>query len=123
MIYLFNTSKVSDTDVIIRSYHFEPSQLGKTNEELEKTGYLVDSLPDTPYYPIGYHAVLHINPNTRELWYTQEEIPTPFSDEIQNQKKQLAQALLANAQLAQDNALLKKQNADIMLRLAKNNIN
>lgn len=90
MIYLYLLEKKSDTDVIVRGQHHAPFDpvdgLGKTEVELSKQGYLVESLP-TPIE--GKKPILHINPTNKEVWYTYEEIQIPKEQTIEELKAKI----------------------------------
>lgn len=69
--------------------------LGKTQEELEKEGVLVDSIPESENN--GKTPILHCNPKTKELWYEYEEIPLTPEEELELLKQQvLAQQTIIN---------------------------
>lgn len=62
----------------------EKHGLGKSKEELEQEGLLVDSIPE-PQQIEGKSAILYCNPTTKELWYEYEDIPKT-QEELQAQK-------------------------------------
>lgn len=59
-------------DNIVSFIHYKPFDskdgLGKTKEELEQEGVLVESVPK-PENIEGRTPILHCNPETKELWY------------------------------------------------------
>lgn len=71
----------------------------KTREQLEQEGILVNEVPE-PEQIEGKAAILHANPETKELWYEYEDIqPTPGELEEQRitqleNQSQMQQALL-----------------------------
>lgn len=74
--------------------------LGKTAEELEQEGVLVESIPQ-PIEQEGKIAILYCNPETKELWYEYEDIPkTP--EEMQAEKIAQLEQQLAITQEAID---------------------
>lgn len=85
MIYLFLKQEVSSTDVIVRGIHNAPFDsgdgMGKTQTELEETGYLVESIPE-PLNTKGMRPVLHINPVNKNLWYTYEEADVSREEQV-----------------------------------------
>ena len=66
--------------------------LGKTKEELEKEGILVDSIPE-PEQIEGKSAVLYCNPTKTELWYEYEDIPKTPEEEQQEKIESLEQSI------------------------------
>jgi len=122
MIFIM-TQKVDDTKEFVTLRNHNPESIPK---ELISQGYMVDCIPE-PEKTEGKAANLYRNPQDGTFFYEYLDIPpTPeeqMAQELANQKAQLAQVLLSNAELVNTNELLKKQNADILLRLAKNNIN
>lgn len=72
----------------VTTIHYMPFDeqhgLGKTKEELEQEGILVDEIPE-PEQIEGKYPVLHCNPETKELWYEYEDIPKT-KEEIQQEK-------------------------------------
>ncbi|UAT29493.1 hypothetical protein K7T73_12875 [Bacillus badius] len=98
MIYLYMAEKVTDTDYIINGIHNFPFDevhgLGKSEDELKAKGYLVEELP-MPNQTYGKKPVLHINPNTKELWYTYEDTPQEKKiAEIEQKSVELEAALM-----------------------------
>lgn len=120
MYFLYLTKKISDTDYIIEGIHNDPfgeNGMGKTEEELKSYGFIVESLPlanDTKWTS----PVLHINPQTYELWYTYEEMNYGRDLQIENLKQENTQL---KEQLAlQDSAILDL--ADIVSRLSSGGV-
>lgn len=64
--------------------------LGKTREELEQEGTLVESVPE-PEQTKEKSAILHCNPQTKELWYEYEDIPKTNEELLQEELLQLKQ--------------------------------
>lgn len=94
MIYLYDLQKVTDTDYIVGGQHFMPFDeqhgLGKTKEQLEaEGGIFVDSLPQKEHIE-GKAPILHINPQTKEMWYEYQDVRNPFTEEIDILKQQIA---------------------------------
>ena len=96
MVFLGQLTKVTDTKCLIGFKHYQPFHekhgLGKTQEELEQEGILVESIPE-PQQIKGKSAVLYCNPATKELWHEYEDIPKTKeqlqAEEITNLKTQL----------------------------------
>lgn len=66
--------------------------LGKTKEELEREGILVDSVPK-PEQIKGKADILYCNPKTKELWYEYEDIPKTPEEELQEKIQALEQSI------------------------------
>lgn len=71
----------------------------------------------------GKSYQLYYNKTDKTLSYKVISRSLTQEEKLEVQQEQIAQLLLTNALLSQDNETLKKQNADILLKLAKNNIN
>lgn len=91
MIFLKHdeTGKVNYTHYM--PFH-EKHGLGKTREELEQEGILVDNIPE-PEEIEGKSAILHCNPETKELWYEYEDIPKTEEEQQQEVINTLGQEL------------------------------
>lgn len=76
MIY-YTIAKENDIKALVTSRNYLPFDdaygLGKTEEELERTGVLVEE-EITPENN-GKNAILYINPQTKEQWYEYTDIP------------------------------------------------
>src|SRR5699024_6182997 len=88
MIYLGELVKKEYNSYVVGFVHYMPFHevhgMGKSKEELEQEGILVDSIPE-PQQIEGKSAVLHFNPETKDLWYEYEDKPkTP--EELQQEK-------------------------------------
>lgn len=101
MIFLGNLETISDTKAKPQFVHFLPfdeaNGLGKTQEQLESEGMLVDSIPD-PVAQQGKIPVLYVNPQTKEAFYEYIDAPAnppTVEDEIAELKRQLADAQIA----------------------------
>lgn len=70
----------------------EKHGLGKTQEELEQEGILVDGIPE-PQQIEGKSAILYCNPDTKELWYEYEDIPLTPEEEQQKKIESLEQSI------------------------------
>ncbi|WP_017728484.1 hypothetical protein [Halalkalibacterium ligniniphilum] len=72
MIYLSNLKLVNGTVFSVGFIHYFPFNeefgLGKSVEELEGNGVLVESIPES-FKQIGKRSVLHVDVNTKDLWY------------------------------------------------------
>lgn len=88
MIALFTGKKISDTDEIVTTQYFAIEQL--TQEQLSKA-ILVESVPDNPERQIGKGTYLHINPQTKELWYEYVDRPLTDSEIITQQEERIAE--------------------------------
>lgn len=84
------TGKVNYTHYM--PFH-EKHGLGKTKEELEQEGILVDSIPK-PEQIEGKAPILYCNPETKELWYEYEDIPKT-EEELQQEKIQALEQSIA----------------------------
>lgn len=73
MVYI----RVDSNNMITLSHRqpFDPvNGLGKSKEELEKTGYFIDSMPE-PRAVIGQRAIPYFNPETRTVTYKYTAAP------------------------------------------------
>lgn len=71
----------------------EKHGLGKTQEQLEQEGILVDSIPE-PQQTEGKLAILYCNPDTKETYYEYEDMPKTPEDEQAERIEQLEQQLV-----------------------------
>lgn len=63
--------------VLVHNQPFDPvNGLGESKEELSKTGYFIDSMPE-PQSVMGKRAVPYFNPETKEVTY--KYIAAPIS--------------------------------------------
>ncbi|GED71356.1 hypothetical protein BRE01_50580 [Brevibacillus reuszeri] len=101
MIYLEydKTSILPDRRIeFIHYIPFDPEHgFGKSKEELERSGILVDSIPTSSEKP-NMIATLMVKIETKELWYEYTETPLPDDDRI--------------ARLEKENTDLRKSNLD-----------
>lgn len=67
--------------------------LGKTQEELEREGILIEELPE-PQQIEGKIAVLYCNPVTKEVWYEYEDRSFTKKEQLEEQIKTLQQTIL-----------------------------
>lgn len=67
--------------------------LGKTEEQLLETGYIVDSVPQVPPMQ-GKDGMLYYNPETKEFYFEYVDRPLTPQEEIESLKAQNAQMLL-----------------------------
>lgn len=78
MIYLSDLSKVGTEEWVVGSIHYMPFDpthgLGKTREELSKTGMFIDKLPE-PELVKDSTSLLCVNPERGDAWYKYERIP------------------------------------------------
>ena len=74
--------------------------LGKTKEQLEQEGLLVDSIPE-PEQQEGKIAILYVNPETKELYYQYEDIPK-IEEQIAKEELESIKAQLQVTQEAID---------------------
>ncbi|OAJ73534.1 hypothetical protein AYJ08_13965 [Brevibacillus sp. SKDU10] len=85
MIYIEHENSV------VTFVHYMPfdevNGLGKSSEELQTTGLLVDSIPQPEAN--GKIPKLFINPKTQELWYEYTDRPLSPEEEIVRLKAQL----------------------------------
>lgn len=83
MIFLSRFEKITDEEYLIGYTNYKPfdsiSGLGKTKEELEKEGILVESIPQ-PEKREGKAGILRFNPIKKELFYIYVDIPKPEPD-------------------------------------------
>ena len=104
MIFLGELNIINTEDAIPSLIHEQPFHdiygFKQTQDELNKIGILVESLPTKETY-IGKTSELHVNPKTKEVWYEYTDIPKN-NDEI-------TKDTIDNLQ--KDNALLLKENA------------
>ncbi len=83
MIFLGDLIKIIDGKYqvgLIHNMPFDPVQgFNKPREELEKTGILIEALPDVQEQE-GKSAVLYANPATKDVWW-EYVIVSPTSEE------------------------------------------
>lgn len=93
MIYLYGLEKINNDKYKVNNIHYRPFDpqygLGKTQEELEQDGILIESLTEPEDSPFK-SAVLYCNPQTKEVWYEYEDRPLTEQERIE----QLEQAIL-----------------------------
>jgi len=99
MVYLSNLEPITETKVRVTSVHYMPfdevNGLGMTEEELELSGMLVDSIPSA-VIPKGQRKTgMFINPQTKEVWYEYETIPPTKEELLQAQVDELTIAMAA----------------------------
>ena len=87
MKFLGDLRKVDENKYLVGLIHnmpFDPVQgFGKTQEELEQIGVLVDDVPE-PQIPEGKQiAGLFVNPTTKEVWYEYEDRPLDPEERLQ----------------------------------------
>ncbi len=70
-MYLF-TEKVTDTDHVVVVIGYND---GLLDAEALSKAIIVESVPPAEH-KIGKNSTLHINPETKEMWYTYEGPPT-----------------------------------------------
>jgi len=80
---------------LIHNMPFDPVHgFGKTQEELEQIGVLVDDVPE-PQIPEGKQiAGLFVNPTTKEVWYEYVDKPLDPEERLQILEQQNAELLL-----------------------------
>ncbi|HGH7177535.1 TPA: hypothetical protein ACJMKJ_005179 [Bacillus wiedmannii] len=88
--------------------------LGKTKEQLQTEGILVETLPEPEMKP-GKYAVLKYNPNNKEFYYTYEDIPVSEEQKELNTMKQ-QQTLM---QSALDEMIIQNPTPDELAELKK----
>lgn len=87
MIYI----QIDETKKVTLIHHMpfdEKQGFGKTKEELEQTGALVESIPE-PYDFQDKFAVLYCNPETKELWYEYEDLPLTIEEQLAEKDAQI----------------------------------
>lgn len=96
MIYLGEFQQVENNKYKVGYIHYMPFHekhgLGKTVEELEQEGILVDSIPE-PQQIEGKAPILYCNPETKELWYEYEDIPKTQEEKQQEEIEALKQSI------------------------------
>lgn len=112
MIYL---KYDSDYRVVYRhNMPFDAKEgLGKTTEQLEKEGVLVDSIPEASKKD-GKDSVMYINPTKKEIYYKYEDVPQTEEDLT---KEEIAQLKADNGEL-----LIKQAMQEIELIQSKQDI-
>lgn len=92
MIFLGGLTKITEGKSLVTFIHYQPFDeqhgLGKTQNELQQEGVLVDSIPAAEQN--GKTAHLFINPETRDMWYEYTEATKPVEDQIEELKQQNA---------------------------------
>lgn len=96
MIFIKDLTKVTDGKYMVGYIHFRPFDsvygLGKSKEQLEQEGMLVDSIPE-PEQIEGKQAILYCNPQTKEFWYEYVDIPKSPEEMQQEQIEAIKQAI------------------------------
>ncbi len=94
-------NEVEKNKVLISFTHYVPfdkvNGLNKTKEELEKEGYLVESIPEPK--ELNKIPTLYLNPETMELFYEYQDMP--------KSKEELLEEKVILLQNAIDEILLK----------------
>ena len=85
---------IKGDDQKVNFVHYMPFDsehgMGKTREQLELEGILVESIPE-PEPITDKIPVLHYSLETKELWYEYDSIP--FSNSIERQLQEIQEAL------------------------------
>lgn len=105
MIFIHGEKKRKLMMVALR--HYDPEAIEKSEPDVFKEGYVVESVPDAPYKP-GMYATTYYNTETLDFEY--EYSPAPKTEEE-----------LANerfAQLQKDNAELRQAVSELSLVMA-----
>jgi hypothetical protein len=75
-----------ENDGSIKFVHYKPFDekdgLGKTEEELQQTGYLVESIPEPEAIP-GKVPILKFDKNNKELYYEYIDRPLTTEEKLQ----------------------------------------
>jgi len=79
---------ISATRIRVRTVHWKPEKL---SEESKAKFTFVDSIPEEPGYVKGKKNVLFINPQTKELWYEQQDRPLNQAEVMADQSAELAE--------------------------------
>lgn len=88
--------QVGNNNVIRRIHHtpFDPTYgLQRTREELSKTGFFVDSIPEATVVP-GKIAVAKYNPDTNTVYYDYEDAPMSSKERLDNLEMVMNDVLL-----------------------------
>jgi len=98
MKFLGDLKKVEENKYrvgLIHNMPFDPVQgFGKSAEELEQMGVLVDDVPE-PQIPEGKQiSGLFVNPATKEVWYEYEDKPLDPEERLQILEQINAQLLV-----------------------------
>lgn len=113
MIYLGNLKQINEEKTLVNFIHYKPFHekhgLGKTREELQQEGILVDSIPELVEID-GQSASLYCNLITKELWYEYEDVPKSEEGIQQEEINTLRQEL---AELKQAMAILVGDEVDV----------
>ncbi|MED1784226.1 hypothetical protein P4V43_20605 [Brevibacillus fortis] len=98
MIYI-QFEKETDVRAFVTFIHYNPLDptegLGKTQEELLQTGFLIEGLPEAER-KTGKDAKLYFNPQTKEMWYEYVDVPAPMEERITQVEKVSAENKKAN---------------------------
>ena len=80
MVYI----RVDETNRVIYCHNrpFDSvNGMGETKEELEKSGYFVDEMPQ-PQTAMGFRAVPYYNPETHKITYKYVPVDLPYDEKI-----------------------------------------
>lgn len=99
MIFLGEMQKIDSAKYSVSLIHSQPfdakNGLGKTQEQLEQEGILVEGIPEL-IQTDGKQAMLYYNPATKELWYEYDDIPKTEEELL---KEQVVELQAQNAQM------------------------
>ncbi|MCM3143029.1 hypothetical protein [Brevibacillus sp. MER 51] len=99
MIYI-QIEKETEAQAFVTFIHYNPLDptegLGKTQEELLRTGLLIEGLPAVER-KAGKDAKLYFNPQTKELWYEYvDDVPSPLEDRLKKVENDISENKQAN---------------------------
>lgn len=96
MIFLGNLKKINDSKIAIGFIHYFPFDknhgLGKTKEELEQEGILIENFPE-PEQIEGKHATMYWNPIDKNVFYEYKDIPKSKEENLEEKIKTLTENL------------------------------
>ncbi|MCM0627370.1 hypothetical protein M5J14_23005 [Lysinibacillus sp. OL1_EC] len=121
MVYLSGLVHVSGDVYRVGGRHYRPFDvnvgLGKTKEELEQVGVLVDNLPE-PKYVVGKLDVLYVNAVTKETYYEYVDAPLTEDEKYGQINEALGVALLENAADKVRIVELEKTQGELLMEVA-----
>lgn len=96
MIFLGNLNKIESDKYAIGYTHYMPfdsvNGLGKTKEELEQEGILIENIPE-PEQIEGKYTIMYWNPIEQKVFYEYKDIPKSKEKNLEEKIKTLTENL------------------------------
>lgn len=120
MIYLSDLALIQGSIYRVDGVHNMPFDetygLGKTEEELNQTGLLVESLPVRE--DNGKNATLFVNKSTKEMYYEYADFPPTEDEKFEQVNSALSAALMENANDKARIAELEENQSTMLMEIA-----